>query len=240
MMPAALRTRQLRKDFAGVTAVKDVDLVVRAGELRCLIGPNGAGKTTFFKCVTGLLRPTFGTVEVLGENVTGSESYMIARLGVGIKTQVPSLFGGLSVWDNVWLGARQRGDKSAQRRGAQQALERMGIAELRSKQVNWLSHGERQLVELAVVMAAGPNLILLDEPAAGMAFDESQRVAEIIKDWAKTAAIVVVEHDMRFMRALGGAATVFHQGAILLEGNLEEVLDHPVVRDVYLGRSGAT
>lgn len=230
-----LETTGLCVRFGGVTAVDLVDFKLRERELRCLIGPNGAGKSTFFKCLTGMLKPTEGQIYLRDQLVTGFATHRLARLGIGIKTQVPSVMNALTVHENVWLAARRRqGDAHA---ATMQALESVGIANLSRDIVGQLSHGQRQLVELAIVLAARPWLILLDEPAAGLTDEEVDRMVDILRGLVEHATLVVVEHDMHFIRRIAQTVTVFHQGRIIAEAPVSDVLENPLVRDVYLGRS---
>ena len=232
----ALETRGLAARFGGVLAVDGVDFRLRRGELRCLIGPNGAGKSTFFKCLTGEMRPTGGDIWIGGESVAGWPPHRIARLGVGVKTQTPSVMDGLSARENIWIAARRGRDSSAAARLAAETAERLGVDEFAGEKVGGLSHGQRQRVELATVFAARPSLILLDEPAAGLSREETVRLGEIIRAASRGASIVVVEHDMTFVRGIADEITVFHRGATLAEGRAESVLSDERVREVYLGR----
>jgi branched-chain amino acid transport system ATP-binding protein/urea transport system ATP-binding protein len=234
-----LQTEGLTMRFGGVVAVNDVTFRLADGELRCLIGPNGAGKSTFFKCLTGQLTPTAGAVLFDGRPITGLHSHEIARLGVGIKTQTPNLFNGLDARENVWLAASRAHLPGQAARLVDEALERFGIGALARRVVGELAHGQRQLVELACVAAAQPRLILLDEPAAGMTDEEVARIVAIIKEINRTTAVVVVEHDMHFIRQIARTVTVFHQGAVLVEDHVDAVLANPRVRDVYLGKKAA-
>jgi len=236
-MTPLLQTEALSMRFGGVVAVDRVSLAVAEGELRCLIGPNGAGKSTFFKCLTGQLKPSGGTILWRGRDVTGRDSFAIARLGIGIKTQVPSLFDGLTVLESVVLALRRLHREAESRTRALAALERLGIAQLAARQVGRLAHGQRQLVELAMVVAPGPDLIILDEPTAGMSAEETRRAAALILELNRLHAIVVVEHDMQFIRSIARTVTVFHQGRVLVEDAVERVLADARVRDVYLGKS---
>jgi branched-chain amino acid transport system ATP-binding protein len=236
-MTALLTTQELTMRFGGVVAVDRVSLSVAEGELRCLIGPNGAGKSTFFKCLTGQLQPTSGRIFWRGADVTSRDTYAIARLGIGIKTQVPSLFDGLDVRESVMLALRRRhGERHARiRTGA--VLERLGIGHLVDRRVGLLAHGQRQLVELAMVVAPEPDLIILDEPTAGMSAEETLAAVEVIRTLNRSHAIVVVEHDMQFIRAIANTVTVFHQGRVLIEDTAATVFADPCVRDVYLGKA---
>ena len=238
-MTALLEARDVVMRFGGVAAVDGVQFAVAQGELRGLIGPNGAGKSTLFKCLTGQLRPTAGRILLRGQDITGLPSFAIARLGVGIKTQVPSLFDGLSVREGIMIALRRQHGERAARGLAGVALERLGIADLADRMVGLLAHGQRQLVELAMVVAPEPDLILLDEPTAGMSLEETRRAAEVIRDLNRHHTIVVVEHDMQFIRSIARTVTVLHQGRVLVEDEVSRVLSDPRVRDVYLGRQVA-
>jgi branched-chain amino acid transport system ATP-binding protein/urea transport system ATP-binding protein len=230
-----LETRGLEKRFGGVRAVAGVDFSLRRGELRCLIGPNGAGKSTFFKLITGQLRPTAGRITFEGREIDRLSAHAIARLGIGIKNQVPSLFDGLSVAENLWLAARRVQATRRAQSLAGEVLDHLRLGPVARQSVGTLAHGMRQWVELGMVMVQRPKLVLLDEPTAGMAVDEVERTVELIRDLNRIASVVVVEHDMPFIRRLNGLVTVFHQGAILVEDVMEKVQHDPRVRQVYLG-----
>ncbi|MEO0388734.1 MAG: ATP-binding cassette domain-containing protein, partial [Pseudomonadota bacterium] len=218
-----VETRDLAMYFGGVKAVDRVDFTLRDRELRCLIGPNGAGKSTFFKCLTGQLRPTAGDVVIRDTPVTGFESHAIAALGVGIKTQVPNVFDGLSVGENLWLSARRwHGAKQSDALVAE-LLERLFLGAIKGALVGTLAHGQRQWVELGMVMAAEPWLVLLDEPAAGMTAEETARTADLILEINRTATVVVVEHDMAFIRMISQVVTLFHEGRILMEDTMDAI-----------------
>jgi branched-chain amino acid transport system ATP-binding protein len=234
-----LETKALTMRFGGVVAVDNVSFRLREAELRCVIGPNGAGKSTFFKCLTGQLRPTGGEIFFRGAPMAGIGSHAIARRGVGIKTQVPNVFDGLTARDNVWTAAvRTVRGRIAQQR-TDEAMERVGITPIAHRIVGQLAHGQRQLVELAMVIAPEPDLILLDEPTAGMTDEEVDRLVGLIRELNQRHALVVVEHDMQFIRRVAKMVTVFHQGAVLIEGDVAEILTNDQVRDVYLGKGAA-
>jgi ABC-type uncharacterized transport system ATPase subunit len=236
MSAPILRAQGVAVHFGGVKALDGVDLSVDRGELRCLIGPNGAGKTTFFRCLTGVLKPTLGTIVFRDESIGGWERHEIARAGIGIKTQVPSLFDGLSVEENLWLSLRKVADERQRRELILQVLDRFGIADLRKLILGRMAHGQRQLVELAMVVASSPELVLLDEPAAGMTDAEVERLARVILDLNSNHTVVVVEHDMQFIRMIANIVTVFHQGRVLVEDHVESILRDDRVRAVYLGK----
>ncbi len=231
-----LETRGLEKRFGGVLAINNVDFRLRRGELRCLIGPNGAGKSTFFKILTAQIRPTRGVILLDGIDITRAERHHIARLGIGIKNQVPSVFDGIPVYEGLWLAASAaRGSQANAGAIVDEILERLNLTAVADRQVGLLAHGQRQWVELGMVMARNPSVILLDEPTAGMSVEEVVRTAQLIREVNLTSAIVVVEHDMQFIRDIAKVVTVFHQGEILMEGTMEEVRQDHRVRAVYLG-----
>lgn len=222
--------------FGGVEVLRGIDFAIKYGELRCLIGPNGAGKSTFFKCITGQLKPTAGTIKFKDEWVTAADPVSIARRGMGIKTQVPSLYNGLSVREHVRLAASRRLRGEQVSASVDEVLQRFAIQNLAPQLVGQLPHGQRQLVEIAMVTASQPELILLDEPAAGMTIREVERLAELIHDLRGKHSLIVVEHDMQFIQMIARDVTVFHQGRILLEGNIQYVMRDQRLREVYLGR----
>ncbi|MBT7223981.1 MAG: ABC transporter ATP-binding protein, partial [Marinovum sp.] len=236
MVETVLETSGLTMRFGGVTASDNVNFKLKARELRCLIGPNGAGKSTFFKCVTGLLTPTEGHVYMRGQEVTGWQPHQIASLGVGIKTQTPNVMDALSVHENVWLAARRFYNIAEARDRADAIIERLTLSAIARTQLGQLAHGERQRVELGIVAVADPWLVLLDEPAAGMSAQDVDRMTEIIHELTRFAAVVIVEHDMQFIRSIAQTVTVFHEGAVLMEDNVERVMSDPQVRAVYLGK----
>ncbi|MEY8838869.1 ABC transporter ATP-binding protein [Cribrihabitans sp. XS_ASV171] len=236
MAETVLETAGLTMRFGGVTASDHVDFKLKSRELRCLIGPNGAGKSTFFKCVTGLLTPSEGHVFMRGEEVTGWLPHQIASLGVGIKTQTPNVLDALSVHENIWLGARRFFDPAEARDRADAMIERLALGAIARTELGRLAHGERQRVELGIVTVADPWLVLLDEPAAGMSAADVERMTGIIHDLTRSAAVVIVEHDMQFIRSIAETVTVFHQGAVLMEDHVDRVMTDETVRAVYLGK----
>ena len=234
-----LETKGLQKRFGGVHAIDDVDFSLARGELRCLIGPNGAGKSTFFKMLTAQIRPTAGSVMFDGHDITRAAPHTISRLGIGIKNQVPDVFDGITVHENLWLAARFRHDPDTARDKVNNMLERLELQPIADKLVGELAHGQRQWVEFGMVTVLEPEIILLDEPTAGMSAEETNRTAELICEVNRTTTIVVVEHDMQFIRQIARTVTVFHQGKILAEDTMENIQRNQTVRDVYLGRSGS-
>ena len=231
-----LQTRDLTMQFGGVVAVNRVNFSMDVGELRCLIGPNGAGKSTFFKCLIGHLTPTVGRITFNGHDITGAEPHEIARRGVAIKTQVPSLFDGLTARENLRLSARRVNNRAATLQKVDEVLELTGLTEKANQIVGQLPHGQRQWLELGVVMASNPDLMLLDEPTAGMTHQEVLQTAELISRISKGRSLIVVEHDMQFIRMIANKVTVFHQGQILIEDTMQNISQNQTVRDVYLGK----
>jgi ABC-type uncharacterized transport system ATPase subunit len=239
MTAPLLQTIDLGVNFGGVRAVRDVNFALDEGELRCLIGPNGAGKSTFFKMLTGQLAPSHGRVLFRGQDISSAHAHEIARLGIGIKTQVPSVFDGLAVRENIWLAASRIHPKSKARIMTEEMLERLGLTSVADRLVGQLAHGQRQWVELGLVLSTDPDLILLDEPAAGMTHEEVQRTAELVREINRSKALIVVEHDMQFIRMIARKVTVFYQGSVLVEDQVENIMRNPLVRDIYLGKQAA-
>jgi branched-chain amino acid transport system ATP-binding protein len=234
-----VETHDLGIHFGGLKAVNNVNFTLGERELRCLIGPNGAGKTTFFRLLTGVLRPSVGSVTIAGTPIKGLQTHQIAQLGVGIKTQVPSLFENLTVRENIYLSARRRCPRSEANTIVEEVLETIRLHEVAEVDVIRLAHGQWQWVELGVVIASHPRLVLLDEPAAGMTGKERERTGELIKEINKSCAIVVVEHDMEFIKMIAKTVTVFNRGEVLMEDTVDKVLSDQRVKDVYLGKQTA-
>ncbi len=236
-MSGIVETHALTMRFGGVVAVNNVNFSLQERELRCLIGPNGAGKSTFFKCLIGQYRLTHenGRVFVRGTDVTGWSTHEIVRSGVGIKTQVPSVMNGLTVQENLWLSARRIHGWHGAGGAVEEVSSELQLTDLLRRLVGELSHGQRQLVEIGIVLIQRPWLVLLDEPAAGMTGNEVERLIAVIRRINETASVIVVDHDMGFVRMLESRVTVFHQGAILMEGAADAVLNDPAVREIYIG-----
>jgi branched-chain amino acid transport system ATP-binding protein len=236
MSEVVVETRDLSVHFGGVSAVNNVNFELRERELRCLIGPNGAGKSTFFKSITGQLHgaESSGRVLIRGEEVTSWPTYRIMRLGVGVKTQVPSVMSGLTTEENLLLSASRTNPGGADAI-VEEIVTELNLQSLARRHVSKLAHGQRQLVEIGMVLANKPWLVLLDEPAAGVTGQEMERLVNIIRKINRNAAMIVVDHDMHFVRMLEAQITVFNQGAILVEGGAGMVLNDPRVREVYLG-----
>jgi urea transport system ATP-binding protein len=232
--------------FDGFKALNDLSLLVEEGELRTIIGPNGAGKTTMMDVVTGKTRPDSGEVFFRGAvDLSRLDEAAIANLGIGRKFQRPTVFENLTVLENLELAlADSRGTwrtlfahlTSDRRDRIAATLARTGLAEQSGKPAGSLSHGQKQWLEIGMLLIHDRTLLLLDEPVAGMTDRETEETAELILDLARDRTIVVVEHDMAFVRSLGARVTVLHEGAVLAEGSIDHVQNHPRVIEVYLGR----
>lgn len=234
------------RSFDGFKAINNLSMVVAKGELHAVIGPNGAGKTTMMDIITGKTRPDEGEVywnDVV--DLTKVDEAGSARLGIGRKFQKPTVFETLTVEDNIGIALKaERGvfatlfDRQTSKQAAKitELLELVRLETDRNRMAADLSHGQKQWLEIGMLLAQDPQLLLVDEPAAGMTDAETMRTAELLKDIAGERSVVVVEHDMEFVRALGCKVTVLHQGSVLAEGTLDHVSSMPEVIEVYLGR----
>jgi branched-chain amino acid transport system ATP-binding protein len=229
-MTALLSVAGLRKRFGGLRAIDGVDLDIQPGELRAVIGPNGAGKTTFFNLVTGHFRPDAGSVTFDGADITGLPTYRISRAGIGRAFQITSIFGGLTVHENVRLGIIARRRESARPFGTVEGRHAGEVRELLDA-VGLLP------VELAISLALEPKLLLLDEPTAGMAPEETERTMRLVRRIADERSLTVLfcEHDMEVVFGTADKVLVMHQGKPLAEGTPDEVRTNPEVQRVYLG-----
>jgi urea transport system ATP-binding protein len=245
MSEALLQIRGLSVEFDGFHALTDVDLDAREGEVHFLIGPNGAGKTTLVDIVTGLTKPTAGSVRFGDVELVGKREYDIVRLGIGRTFQTASVFEALSVADNLDLASSFRLPMAKllrRRRGTDarvaEALEVTGLANVADKAAGALSHGQKQWLEIGMLLVQEPRLLLLDEPVAGMSPDERTRTGELIRLTAEKCTVLVVEHDMDFLRRFATRVTVLHEGKVLRHGaTVAEVQADEQVREVYIGRA---
>jgi urea transport system ATP-binding protein len=235
-------------EFDGFKALHDLNFFMDYRELRVVIGPNGAGKTTLLDVISGKVQPVAGRV-IFGKStdLVGRRENEIASLGIGRKFQTPSIFANLSVRENLELSlarpskgvvatlrARLDGD---QRRRIEETLESIGLAGREEERAGGLSHGEKQWLEIGMVIVQEAELLLVDEPVAGMTDEETGRTAELLQSIAKDRAVLVIEHDMEFVRSLARKVTVLHEGSVLCEGAVDVVQRDERVREVYLGRS---
>ncbi|MGV3549644.1 ATP-binding cassette domain-containing protein [Rhizobium sp.] len=233
-----IETVGLTRRFGGLTALNNVNLKIEKGEIRCLIGPNGAGKSTLFKCLTHQVVPTSGDVLFEGRSIAGLPAFKIAKLGMAIKNQIPSVYLDLEVRENLAIAGMSRGLAGhALTEAIEGALDAVAFDRNRAAmKVSELSHAHRQWCELGMMIMASPTVVLLDEPTAGMTRKEMMRTIEIIRHLNSAATVVVVEHDMEFIRLLAQTVTVLHRGAVFFEGTMQQVEDNDDVRDIYLGR----
>lgn len=233
--------------FDGFRALNDLSLIIEPGEMRAIIGPNGAGKTTMMDVITGKTRPDSGDVLFAqgAVDLTKLDEASIATLGIGRKFQKPTVFEHHTVYDNLILalaGPRGPGSNLYWRESARETgriEELLGIIRLddqRHLPAGGLSHGQKQWLEIGMLLAQEPKLLLVDEPAAGMTDAETHQTAELLKEINKDRSVVVVEHDMVFVRELGVRVTVLHEGSVLAEGSLDQVSENERVIEVYLGR----
>jgi urea transport system ATP-binding protein len=232
--------------FDGFKALNSLNLIIRKGEMRAIIGPNGAGKTTMMDIVTGKTRPDTGRV-LFGQDVdlTHLDEADIANLGIGRKFQKPTVFESLTVFENLYLALRS--DRSiretlfARLRGAQddriqRTLETIRLSARRDDLAGDLSHGQKQWLEIGMLLAQEPELMLLDEPVAGMSDAETEQTAILLEEISRDRSLVVVEHDMEFVRNLDCVVSVLHEGSVIAEGSMDTVQSNPRVIEVYLGR----
>ena len=243
-----LQTERLTRHFGSLTAVHDVDLSVRRGELRSIIGPNGAGKSTLFKLISGELSPTSGRVRFGGEDITGRPQFAVSQLGIAKSYQITTIFPGLTVFENVrlavqcrrtvldcWTPADRLADVTAR------AHEVLGLVELQGKAAATaatIGHGLQRHLEIAIALACEPKLLLLDEPTAGMSPEETERTIALIKRIAAGRTVMLVEHKMKVVMEISDRITVLHQGTVLADGTPAEIREHADVQAVYLGARG--
>jgi urea transport system ATP-binding protein len=243
-----LTVEDVTKTYDGFKAISNLNFYLFDGELRTVIGPNGAGKSTFFDLITGRARPDTGRIE-FGQDMdlTAMSEYEINRLGIGRKFQTPSVYSEHTVWDNLVLSlAGSRGVLrslffrlgSSERDRLDELLKLIRLSDKRAWKAGQLAHGEKQWLEIGMLLAQEPKLLLIDEPAAGMTDEETHRTGELLISLAGKHSLVVVEHDMTFVRQIArdNKVTVLHQGTVLCEGQFDEVQANTKVREVYLGR----
>jgi len=232
-----LATDNLRKDFGGFTATNEIDFSVAEGELRCLIGPNGAGKSTLLNLVTGSYRPTAGSVYYGGHDITELAPHKRVQRGISMKFQVPSVYSDLTVRENARLPIQRFADGDERRRRVDEAIDSAGLAGYEDVDASQLSHGQQQQLEIGMAAALEPELLLLDEPVAGLDVAERETIAERIVrlNEERDIAFVVIEHDTDFVASIAEKVTVLHNGEIFREGTVEEIESDPEVQRIYLG-----
>jgi urea transport system ATP-binding protein len=246
MTAPLLQINDVSVSFDGFYALTDLSISLQPGELRSIIGPNGAGKTTFLDVITGKVRPTKGSVFFKGQSLVGLSEQKISRRGIGRKFQTPRVFENLDVIRNLELAASPLKNPlgllsdrmpASIRDEVQRLLNYVGLAPFAKTKAGALSHGQKQWLAIASLVAQSPQLLLLDEPVAGLTDEETVRTAELIKSLAGKHTVVVIEHDMEFIRDLKAPVTVLHQGSVLTEGFIDDVKQDPKVIEVYLGQS---
>ena len=250
-MPRAILTvEDVSKTYDGFKAISNLNFYLNEGELRTVIGPNGAGKSTFFDLITGRAQPDKGKIEFGADpkshhDLTKLNEYEINRLGVGRKFQTPSVYGEHTVWDNLVLSLKGprgvfasifRRLSSTERDRIDELLKLIRLDAKRDWKAGLLAHGEKQWLEIGMLLSQEPKVLLVDEPAAGMTDEETHRTGELLISLAGKHSIIVIEHDMTFVRHIARKVTVLHQGHVLCDGTVDEVQNDERVKEVYLGR----
>lgn len=247
-MSGILECRGVAKHFGGFTALSDVHLSIRQGEIRCLLGPNGAGKTTLLELFSGKYQPTEGQVLYEGGDISGWGEDRRARSGISRKFQSPSVFKELSVVENLHIGFARNTNpfrnliqfrRFSDETLLEEVLELTQLHEYLDHKADELSHGQTQWLEIGMVLMQQPKVLLMDEPTAGMTSREKERVANVLNRLKGEKTIVVVEHDMEFVRLIAETVTVMNLGSVFAEGSLEYITEHQGVKDIYLGHEGA-
>jgi len=229
--------REVIKDFGGVRATDNLSLSISEGELHCMIGPNGAGKSTLFKLLMGTIRPSSGQIFLNGEDITRLPPYARARKGLGIKFQNMQVYQELTVFQNFFIPLRRHHKPAEMPDLVDRILRRIHLTGLEDETVKNLSHGQQQWLSIGMSIALEPKVLLLDEPAAGMGLEETASTSEIIKALnGEGMTIIVIEHDMEFIRSLRSRTSVLHLGALLTQGRYEEIEHNEDVRNIYLGK----
>lgn len=244
---AILELRNVEKKYGEFTVIDGFNLSVNQGELRCLLGPNGAGKTTCMDLISGRQKLTGGQVFLHGEDITGKAEHVIVRRGIGRKFQVPAVFKELSVRDNLEVAFGKNKApfynminfrRSAGIKRYDDIVGLIGLGDRQNVVAGLLSHGETQWLEIGMVLMQDPSLLLMDEPTAGMTEKETYKTSQIFNTLKGSHTLVVVEHDMSFVREIADIITVMHMGKLLAEGTISEIEHNPRVREVYLGSGG--
>lgn len=242
-----LELRGVTKAYDSLNVVDNFDFTVESGELRCLLGPNGAGKTTSIDLITGRQRVTSGKILFDGKDITTWREHQRARVGIGRKFQVPAVFKDLTVFENFEVASSHqtnpfsnmmRFSDRLDRLKFEEVIETVGLKQRLADRAGDLSHGETQWLEIGMVLLQGPRLLLMDEPTAGMTELETKKTGEIFKSLRGTHTLIVVEHDMSFVRDIANIITVMHLGRTMAQGRIADIEKHPTVREVYLGSGG--
>ena len=241
-----LEVKGLHHDFKGLKALVDIDLKVEKGERHAIIGPNGAGKTTLFNIITGAYSPRKGQIFFRGTDITGYPPHQLVRLGMGRSFQITSTFSGLTAFQNIRMGIlSSQGVRfnmlhmidrmKATTRATDTMLKRIDLYAERDMPAGMLSYGKNRSLEISMALATNPELVMLDEPTAGMSVDETHTAVELIRDLTAGKTLVIIEHDMDVVFSLADRITVLHLGTVLASGSPEQIKTNPAVRDAYLG-----
>lgn len=233
-----LQIKHLSKFFGGLKAVEDVTMNIEYGEMHCLIGPNGAGKSTIFRMIMGEYKPTAGEILYEGKSITKLPMWQRAYQGISIKMQVPGVFHELTLFDNIRIALQNHVSEKNVQEEVDRLIHLVGIEDLGNPLVKNMSHGQQQLLEIAMALASRPKLLLLDEPAAGMGPEETEATAQLVKRINESGITVIfIDHDMNFVRRIAKRVTVLHCGKLFAEGSMEEIEAHEGVKRIYLGDS---
>lgn len=240
-----LSLKNISVTFDGFKALQNVSTDIKKGELRFFIGPNGAGKTTLLDIICGKVKPSSGNVIFKGKSILKEKENEIANIGIGRKFQVPSVFSNLTVYENMQLSYAPKKtllnslfgrEVKQEEEKIEEVLAKTGLTDYKDAVAKTLSHGQKQWLEIAMLLVTGHSLLLMDEPVAGLGRTETDKIGELLKDVAKTCSVIVVEHDMEFVRNFASSVTVLNEGKVLCEGPMEQVQKDPRVIEVYLGR----
>lgn len=240
-----LEIENLTVSFDGFKALNNLNFSMETGELRVIIGPNGAGKTTFLDVITGKVKPTLGRVLFKGRNLRSYSEHQIARMGIGRKFQTPRVYLNLTPRENLELSSNRhknvistlfKTSPTSERNTVAGLLETIGLIAKADIPAQYLSHGEKQWLEIGMLVAQSPDLLLVDEPVAGLTDEETELTGSLLLSLAESHSIIVIEHDMEFVRQIARKVTVLHEGSVLCEGSIDEVQNDPQVIEVYLGK----
>jgi urea ABC transporter ATP-binding protein UrtD len=230
-----LQTTNLNKSFNGIVAIDNLDFEMEKGGLECIIGPNGAGKTTFFNLLTGTLQPDEGEILFDGAEITGDPIHEIARNGLVRKYQTPKVYEDLTIRKNLRIAATVD-DKNNPDKRIEEVLNQIRLTDYQGQKAGTLDHGRKQWLEIGMVLITNPKLMLLDEPTAGMTNEETKETASLIESMNTDGlSIIVIEHDMDFIRKLDSRITVLHKGEILAQGDIDTIESNEMVQEVYIG-----
>lgn len=241
-----IETKSLSKNFGALRAVNDVDLRVQPGQIHSIIGPNGAGKTTLFNLLNGFLLPTSGRVFFKGAEITNLPPYAISKQGIGRSFQITSIFPDLPVFENIRIAAQSRTKASyhflkslrslkSLEEKANQILRKIGLEEKRDMLARNLSHGEKRILDIGIGLTTDPSLLLLDEPASGLAKEEISRVIKLVKELVDHITIILIEHNIDLVLSISDRITVLHQGSVIADDHPEQIQKDPRVQEAYLG-----